>query len=975
MAQVTLSEYRDQVAAIIQAGQFDHALRAIRFLLFHYPQYVEGYRLLGQCLLEAGHQREAALQFLRVLSADPECVVARTGLARAYQLCGEVPQALAQMQLACDLAPNDPALRQQLQQLMLKLYGEALQPEMTLAGLGRIYAYNGLYAKAIQEFRAVLVEDPRRADVQVALAEMLWRECRYFEAAEVCQDILSKLPNVLKVNLILSVILLDSDHPDGARPYLKTAQTLDPENTLAQVLLGDQSPLAPREVRIQWPDEADLSSKLVSMSLMPTDSRQPMCLEPVTDWANEWYRKETAPMSDAHQPDDELDIPDWLKGVGDDLLAEESEPAERASASVTLPTEETPGWLRDLQVSAEAATTEAAPGPGVLPAASDSVSLPSTEALEGPPASAAAPSEPERMPDWLAEILAAEPAAEKPTSPAQGLTEEAAPQPAEAEVDFETWLSQLTQVEVAPEAGAGAPSGELGQASTPDWASLPTAALPVEPGESPEWLRPEAVREPTEQPQAATFPETELAAAAPVGDEESEMPDWLRQIVEGTPPPLAEASAEEELFASAADLPEAELDESSLPEWLRDFQPEPPAAPPTRGQPQVELPSWLQSLDTDEVATAPLASVEEVAPAAAEVSAEPGDLPDWLREIVIGEAVPPAAPEAATGQPAAPVSEAAVEPEELPAGAAAVPEDRPDWLQPIVAGEAEVVVSAPAEPEAELVAGPVEEVAQAEAFPDWLQRLAAAEPAAATTEIEELPVAEESLAGAPAEALAESELPPGLPSVPEVAPAVAETIEPEAAEVPAWLRELQEVAEAGEEVTLPEPTLPEWVTPSPPVEAEAPEAAPSQEPISIPILAEEVMRPPEPPVVEVVSPGPPEMPEVSPAVSAEIESPVAAVAEVVAPAEVQQVPEAIDERLAAARAALTCGNWSEALAAYAVLVNSGELLDHVIADLEEGTRQHPKDVAGFQLLGDACMKSGRLSAALRAYRTALANLY
>jgi cytochrome c-type biogenesis protein CcmH/NrfG len=75
-----------------------------------------------------------------------------------------------------------------------------------------------------------------------------------------------------------------------------------------------------------------------------------------------------------------------------------------------------------------------------------------------------------------------------------------------------------------------------------------------------------------------------------------------------------------------------------------------------------------------------------------------------------------------------------------------------------------------------------------------------------------------------------------------------------------------------------------------------------------------------------------------------------------------------------ARAASDTGDWSDALTIYETLVNSSEMLDSVIDNLEVAVRRHPDDPAGYQLLGDACMKDGRLHAALEAYRVALSKL-
>jgi tetratricopeptide (TPR) repeat protein len=87
------------------------------------------------------------------------------------------------------------------------------------------------------------------------------------------------------------------------------------------------------------------------------------------------------------------------------------------------------------------------------------------------------------------------------------------------------------------------------------------------------------------------------------------------------------------------------------------------------------------------------------------------------------------------------------------------------------------------------------------------------------------------------------------------------------------------------------------------------------------------------------------------------------------------LPKQPEERLALARTALKSGSWPHALSIYTTLINSSELLDAVIEDLEKGIRNHPEDFAGYQMVGDAYMKDGRLPSALQAYRTALAKLH
>ncbi|MGB3716333.1 MAG: tetratricopeptide repeat protein [Candidatus Promineifilaceae bacterium] len=78
--------------------------------------------------------------------------------------------------------------------------------------------------------------------------------------------------------------------------------------------------------------------------------------------------------------------------------------------------------------------------------------------------------------------------------------------------------------------------------------------------------------------------------------------------------------------------------------------------------------------------------------------------------------------------------------------------------------------------------------------------------------------------------------------------------------------------------------------------------------------------------------------------------------------------------LSVAQSALQSGHLTEALSAYSALVDSGESLPYVIADLE-GAVETYRDQPGFmKLLGDAYSRNGQLQKAIEIYRLALNNL-
>jgi tetratricopeptide (TPR) repeat protein len=79
-------------------------------------------------------------------------------------------------------------------------------------------------------------------------------------------------------------------------------------------------------------------------------------------------------------------------------------------------------------------------------------------------------------------------------------------------------------------------------------------------------------------------------------------------------------------------------------------------------------------------------------------------------------------------------------------------------------------------------------------------------------------------------------------------------------------------------------------------------------------------------------------------------------------------------RLAAAQSALQNGQLAEAKANYSVLVDSGESLPYVIADLEIAVEAYGDQPDLMKLLGDAYSRNGQLQKAIEIYRQALNNL-
>jgi tetratricopeptide (TPR) repeat protein len=211
--------------------------------------HVETYALLGEAFLARDFPEEATELFQRALSGDPESLTSRLGLGLIYDQQGKRLEAIWQLERAFALAPGDPRVRRELGRMYADRDGAPSDRlRLTRDALGGLYARNGLFERAITEFRAVLRQDPDQPDIQVALVESLWHEGRRLEAVETCLSLLEQLPHCLKANLILGEIWLRAGHDDIAMEKLDTARALDPENLVAQEMMGSESPLPVEDV-------------------------------------------------------------------------------------------------------------------------------------------------------------------------------------------------------------------------------------------------------------------------------------------------------------------------------------------------------------------------------------------------------------------------------------------------------------------------------------------------------------------------------------------------------------------------------------------------------------------------------------------------------------------------------------------------------------------------------------------------------
>jgi tetratricopeptide (TPR) repeat protein len=235
---VSLQSVLDEARWALRNGAMDRAMSRLQHILVYFPHCLEGHRLLGEAYLHVAQPEQAVPMFEHVLHVDPEHVAAYYGLGLARSGLNQEPEAIAMFEHVLEIQPNLTELRTQIRHFYAKSMGSRSQFRLTRAGLGRLYARSCLFEQAISEFRAAFKAEPARIDIQVALAEALWRANQNDEAVELCRELLAQRPELLKPSLLLSFMLIMDGQQEGATLWRRAA-TYDPTLTMARALFEE----------------------------------------------------------------------------------------------------------------------------------------------------------------------------------------------------------------------------------------------------------------------------------------------------------------------------------------------------------------------------------------------------------------------------------------------------------------------------------------------------------------------------------------------------------------------------------------------------------------------------------------------------------------------------------------------------------------------------------------------------------------
>ncbi len=683
MTTITLQNYLEQIDELINESKLDEAIAHCRHVLTYYPRNIAVYKLLGKAHLELRHHDDAIDLFQRVLSADPNDLVAHIALSMIHKERDEADLSLWHLERAFEIEPYNEAIREELRMLYIRFNDEVPQRlPLTPGAVARLYIKGELYQQAVQTLEPVVADVQDRLDLEVLLAEALWqgRDDQRIDAEKVCLNVLERLPNSVVANSILATIWLRTGRIGESQKYLSRVQdlacldykSLDAETPIGRAFLTDGAPSLPQEITLQWldnmpvPKQVQLSSadwmsemnmdvtgeeavheaegEVVEegesgmhsydwmMDVEDTSSSDEEPTAVMTDWFSE-EAVETA-ASQLPEAEDEEEVPAWLGDLSDDSPVDNLDYSFLDSESgVQNDGSSGTNWFTDDAIEAANDAMVDSDVPDWLAGLDDEESGTKTAASDEPPTMAeeALSVENEQdalseMPDWLAtdtdELTPLEADAADASSDWLGETLSEAFEPMQMSGnEAEDWLSDEPD-----EAGADMMKETEPEESEDDFAFLD---LPSDDGGEDDWLS-------ELDGGKGKVDEADLSAFdADDGDD-----DWLNQLdsTESEPDLVVEEENSNASLMSdwlletddSADETEADTDtavaEGGFTDWLTDSE-ENTKETAEEGAGE-SMTSWLNDLEGDD-GLDDLSSAETPLEAAGELDA------DWLNETTI----------------------------------------------------------------------------------------------------------------------------------------------------------------------------------------------------------------------------------------------------------------------------------------------------------------------------------------------------
>src|SRR5512143_3896537 len=384
MAKISLRMYNREIEGLVEQGQrLDEAIAHCRHILQTYPKHLETYRLLGKAYLEAKRYDQAVDIFQRVLVAAPEDFVAHVGMSIISDDKGRLDDAIWHMERAFEVQPSNAAIQGELQRLFGRRDGvEPPKIRLTRGALAHMYVQGELYNQAISEIRAVLNGDPKRTDMQTLLARSHFRNGQKAEAADICNQLLSRYPYCLDANRLMVEIAPSTGRADAAQEFRQRVIELDPYAAFASDSLFHADSVPDSQVTIErlgysgevaeMPPslgiglETDAPSRSRAVNVTPAPDQAEAVPADLPEWLRTGAETASTAPSIPAAPE-QKDIPEFLRKAGWDAASREPEqpmaaPVEEQPGADAAIEGELPEWVKALAPAGEdTIPTESAP--------------------------------------------------------------------------------------------------------------------------------------------------------------------------------------------------------------------------------------------------------------------------------------------------------------------------------------------------------------------------------------------------------------------------------------------------------------------------------------------------------------------------------------------------------------------------------------------------------------------------------------
>jgi tetratricopeptide (TPR) repeat protein len=242
---LTIAEALHQAQEAINGGNYGAAVSTCRRLVAQFPSYVAAYQLLGEAYREQGQIAEAEGAFSAALLRHQRHPGAYLGLGLVADDRGTPESALAFSQVAWELAPNQGHLRENLTRLAMRRYGSDGELQYSRAALAQLHVNSSRLSRAVAEYRVALAALPDRVDLQLGLAECLWRLGQDAEARSLCLAVLESYSESAPALVMLADIEQRAGATAQASQLLERLRAADPDGAIGAAMLA-RNPRADR---------------------------------------------------------------------------------------------------------------------------------------------------------------------------------------------------------------------------------------------------------------------------------------------------------------------------------------------------------------------------------------------------------------------------------------------------------------------------------------------------------------------------------------------------------------------------------------------------------------------------------------------------------------------------------------------------------------------------------------------------------